>query len=268
MRKFHEMARFASAKKDSQPQLPGLSKDKKMPLISSWSRREIFLGFTLLILAIIFFAILLWCCKQDQSLHFIIKDNRGFYYIARIYREQEGQYSLERLTEKIRNKSKLEDSYLDKAIQDRVDKKEIRFLEPYTQKKEKEVSSEEISPKEKKSRNINKEILPPKEYLGYYTLNIKGHVGKIFLGIYKNRLIGTVRFPNWANGKTEVLKNVRIRKNRISFVRSISTNAERKRIGAPHYFRQEYYGRVYENGKNMKGSMLSEGVKTSWEAKR
>jgi hypothetical protein len=107
--------------------------------------------------------------------------------------------------------------------------------------------------------------LPPDKYLGVYDIRVLGHKGILSLKVYNNRLVGAVRFPRWAKGVWERCKNLRIADNHIYFVRSVGTPEERKRIGAPHYFRQVYKGEFVEEGMKIKGRFISKKEYSIWE---
>ena len=108
----------------------------------------------------------------------------------------------------------------------------------------------------------------PSKYLGKYKIKATGHGGILRLWARGNRVYGTVQFPNWAKGKREYLKKVRIYKNKIQFTRSATSVKELRRIGAGSYFIQNFKGTYYKDGKKIKGKFSNKGGKSSWEAKK
>ena len=104
--------------------------------------------------------------------------------------------------------------------------------------------------------------------LGTYKINVAGHEGYLYLKQKNNRLYGGVKFPNWANGVYEPLKNIKIEKNRIYFTRSATSIKEVRRIGASSYFTQTYSGTYYAKGREIKGFYKHSGAKHSWKAEK
>ena len=106
----------------------------------------------------------------------------------------------------------------------------------------------------------------PPSYLGTYRINASGHQGYLFLGVTDGRLYGSIRFPKWAKGVYEPLKGLGISGNTIRFVRSVTTAAEMKRVGAPVYFTQSYTGTYGAGGATIKGFYVRDGANYMWEA--
>ena len=106
----------------------------------------------------------------------------------------------------------------------------------------------------------------PSEYLGTYTVNVSGHKGYLYLAVKKGRLYGGFRFPRWAKGVYEPLKRIRIYNGKISFIRSVTTAKELRRVGANTYFTQYFYGNFKNEGKLIEGSYMHRGVKNPWQA--
>ena len=107
-----------------------------------------------------------------------------------------------------------------------------------------------------------------KKLLGKYKIVASGHHGILNIWQNENNLYGSVKFPQWANGVTEYLKEVSVRDNKISFTRSISTKNELKRIGADSYFIQSYSGIYSDSGMSIKGFYVNKGARFLWEAKK
>lgn len=105
-------------------------------------------------------------------------------------------------------------------------------------------------------------------YLGTYQINASGHIGYIYLFVKDGSLRGSMRFPNWGKGAYEPMRSLVIRGNAIYFVRSATTAAELRRLGANSYFMQQYNGTYSNGGKTIKGFYLSKGAKNLWEANR
>lgn len=107
------------------------------------------------------------------------------------------------------------------------------------------------------------------KHLGGYRIQLQGYVGKLKLYKGKERISGTVRFPDWANGKTEYLKNIRINGDRISFTRSATTDSEVRRLGASSYFTQKFSGRYSGGGRYVKGYLINHRKERhQWDAER
>jgi hypothetical protein len=106
-------------------------------------------------------------------------------------------------------------------------------------------------------------------YLGRFKIQLQGYTGKLRLYKNKDKISGTVQFPDWANGKVEYLKNIRISGDRISFTMSATTDAEVRRLGASSYFTQRFYGRYSEGGRYIKGHLINHRKERhQWDAER
>lgn len=107
------------------------------------------------------------------------------------------------------------------------------------------------------------------EFLGSYKIELQGYDGILYLGVSKEKVYGTVRFPKWAKGARETLRGVRINSGGIKFTRSASTPAEMKRLGANYLFRQKFTGTYGSSGRIIKGYMINDrGERHEWKAKR
>ena len=95
------------------------------------------------------------------------------------------------------------------------------------------------------------------KHLGRYKIQLQGYIGKLRLYKNKDKISGTVQFPDWANGKVEYLKYIRISGDRISFTRSASTDAEVRRLGAGSRFSQKFSGRYSDGGRFIKGYLIN-----------
>ena len=104
--------------------------------------------------------------------------------------------------------------------------------------------------------------------MGSYAVNVSGHRGTMVISWKGGMLTGTIQFPQWAKGQKEYLKKVRLNGNKISFTRSVETEKERSRIGAPTYFVQDFTGEISDGGKLIKGYFTNHGTKEMWEAER
>ncbi|MFH0974243.1 MAG: hypothetical protein V1874_00500 [Spirochaetota bacterium] len=103
-------------------------------------------------------------------------------------------------------------------------------------------------------------------YLGKYKIDVSGNVGYLYLGIKNGKVTGSVRFPDWANGSFEPLKNPWINKGKIGFIRSVETLEELKKVGSHGYFTQEFHGEYKENGNVIHGYYLNRGANMMWRA--
>ncbi len=108
----------------------------------------------------------------------------------------------------------------------------------------------------------------PGSHLGTYRINASGNPGYLFLGAKDGYVYGSVRFPQWGRGAMEGLKGVRIQGNRISFIRSVNTQAERERTGAPTYFTQVYTGEYRNGGRAIQGRYMVGGSPRMWDAQK
>jgi hypothetical protein len=107
------------------------------------------------------------------------------------------------------------------------------------------------------------------KYLGNFKIQLQGYTGKLRLYKNKEKISGTVRFPDWANGKVEYLKNIRISGDRISFTRSATTEAEVRRLGASSRFTQRFTGRYSDGGRYIKGYLVNHRKERhQWDAAR
>ncbi len=114
------------------------------------------------------------------------------------------------------------------------------------------------------------EALPVhQQHLGKFKIHLQGHEGILILGVSKDRVYGTVRFPSWGKGAVETLKGVRVNSGGVKFLRSASTPEEIKRLGANYLFKQKFSGSFNPTGKIIKGFMVNDrGEKYEWEAER
>lgn len=107
------------------------------------------------------------------------------------------------------------------------------------------------------------------QYLGRYKIQLQGHEGILVIGVSKDRIYGTVRFPQWGKGAVEYLKGVRISSGEIRFLRSASTPEEIRRLGANYLFKHKFSGTYSSSGKVIKGIMINDRrEKYEWEAMR
>ena len=104
--------------------------------------------------------------------------------------------------------------------------------------------------------------------VGAYAVNVSGHRGTMIISRKNGALTGTIQFPQWAKGQIEYLRKVRIAGNIITFTRAVEDEKERRRIGAPTFFVQNFSGEITEGGKFMKGQFTNYGSKEMWEAEK
>lgn len=104
--------------------------------------------------------------------------------------------------------------------------------------------------------------------VGAYAVNVSGHRGTMIISKKNGSLTGTIQFPQWAKGQIEYLRKVRIAGNIITFTRAVEDEKERRRIGAPTFFVQNFSGEITEGGKFMKGQFTNYGAKEMWEAEK
>ncbi len=111
-------------------------------------------------------------------------------------------------------------------------------------------------------------VLPAFRYAGNYRMSAAGHKGYLYLRDREGRPYGTVKFPGWGKGVNEPLKSLAVKGRHISFVRSVTTEAERKRIGAPSLFIQNYFGQFSGNGRFVRGHFVRAGTRYAWSAEK
>lgn len=105
--------------------------------------------------------------------------------------------------------------------------------------------------------------------LGSYKIQLQGYTGKLRLYRGKDKITGTVQFPDWANGKVEYLKNIKISGDRISFTRSAPTDAEVRRLGANSRFTQRFNGKYSGGGRYIKGFLINQRKERhQWDAQK
>ncbi|MBN1500821.1 MAG: hypothetical protein JW982_11725 [Spirochaetes bacterium] len=123
-----------------------------------------------------------------------------------------------------------------------------------------EVPEPEVTkkPEEKYDTNI----------FGTYHIFLSGHEGTLYIRYKNGRVYGGVKFPNWANGVYEPLKDVRIKNGELSFTRSATTLKDIRRIGISSYFTQTFTGRLYPKTGEIKGFFTNSGARQSWHAEK
>jgi len=105
------------------------------------------------------------------------------------------------------------------------------------------------------------------QYTGKYKIHLQGHEGILVLGVSKERVYGTLRFPDWGRGAVENLKGIKTGSGEVKFIRSASTAEEIRRLGANYLFKQTFSGKYSVSGKVIKGIMVNDrGEKHEWEA--
>jgi hypothetical protein len=160
------------------------------------------------------------------------------------------------------------------SIKSKIDQYLAHIKSLYQKKTEPVKTAQRYKPKKAKPRPREK----PKPsvdagvtisaYLGSYTIRIAQYRGILRIWTKKGKHYGTVKFLNWGKGATEYVKNVSVRNSQIYFVRSITTEAERKRTGATRYFTQRYYGRISGDRRVIQGHYNDAGAEVSWTATR
>ena len=104
--------------------------------------------------------------------------------------------------------------------------------------------------------------------IGVYDVTLSGFKGTLSLWANEGVLYGYIQFPQWAKGAKEPLKKLRVSGEKISFIRSVESAEEQKRVGAPGFFVQKFEGTVTNGGKRLYGRFTNRGVKESWDATR
>ncbi|MBN2038730.1 MAG: hypothetical protein JW864_01730 [Spirochaetes bacterium] len=122
----------------------------------------------------------------------------------------------------------------------------------------------EIIQEDEEEEQPGKGMTFSKMYLGKYKIDASGNTGFLYLSAKRGKLYGTVRFPEWAHGVFEPLKNVWIKKEKIGFIRSVDSVEEAKRVGAPTFFTQEYHGEYKNDGNVIEGYYINRGAKMMW----
>ena len=131
--------------------------------------------------------------------------------------------------------------------------------------------TEGISIKKDKEKKDGSEIKSKQEYekyLGKFHINVYGYKGEFILSAKNGKLSGTIRFLSWGKGAVEYLKEIHIKDSRISFIRSISTQKEKDRIGATRLLRQRFIGKFSKNGDSIQGYYEDGGSQNTWQARR
>ena len=111
-------------------------------------------------------------------------------------------------------------------------------------------------------------VSPAFRYTGTYRVVAAGHKGYLYLREREGRPSGTIRFPGWGKGVHEPLKGLAVKGRHVSFVRSVSTGAEMKRVGSQSFFTQSYFGRFTSDGRSVTGHFIREGTRYSWSARK
>jgi len=112
------------------------------------------------------------------------------------------------------------------------------------------------------------ETLSRVSVVGVYSIQVTGFRGILSLYQKDGCFFGYMQFPQWAKGEKEILKNLRVAGRRVSFVRSVQTYAEQKRVGAPTFFVQDFDGEILDGGRKIKGFYTNHGVKEPWDGER
>ncbi len=121
----------------------------------------------------------------------------------------------------------------------------------------------------KRNGELSKETQgTPMHWEGAYRINAAGHQGYLYLRQSKTGPMGTLRFPKWGAGANEHLRSLEIKGKTIRFVRSVTTDREMKRVGAPSMFVQRYRGEFSADGKSISGRFHRDGTEYSWTARR
>ncbi len=130
-----------------------------------------------------------------------------------------------------------------------------------------DIISIEIVSDEETTGDLVSTVTP--QHIGKFKIKLQGHEGVLVIGVSKERIYGTVRFPQWGKGAVETLKGIRISSGEVRFLRSASTQQEITRLGANYLFKQKFSGTYSSNGKVIKGFMVNDrGEKYEWEAVR
>lgn len=105
-------------------------------------------------------------------------------------------------------------------------------------------------------------------YTGTWRIDAEGNPGYIFLTFQNDRYEGTIRFPQYAHGVTEPMRNIAVTGRKITFTRSASTSNELKRMGISTPFKQEYTGWFNTAGNYVKGQYVIPGSIRNWSGYR
>ena len=101
-------------------------------------------------------------------------------------------------------------------------------------------------------------------YAGTWKIDAEGNPGYIFLAYRNNRYEGSIRFPQYAYGVIEPMRNLVITGQKITFIRSAYTSAELKRLGISVPFKQQYSGWFNKAGTYVKGEYIIPGSIRNW----
>ena len=107
-----------------------------------------------------------------------------------------------------------------------------------------------------------------RKFLGTYRADVSDH--KAILIFYRKRrghLGASIRFLSWGRGKVEYLKNVRVERNSIYFLRSCRAKLCRH-IGATTNISQRFRGEISADGIKIEGYYKGGESDTRWEATR
>lgn len=104
--------------------------------------------------------------------------------------------------------------------------------------------------------------------IGVYDVTLSGFKGTLSLWANEGVLYGYIQFPQWAKGVKEPLKKLRVTGDRITFIRSVESAEEQKKVGSPGFFVQNFEGTITGGGKRLYGRFTNRGVRESWDATR
>ncbi|MDY6970259.1 MAG: hypothetical protein SVR08_16620 [Spirochaetota bacterium] len=119
-----------------------------------------------------------------------------------------------------------------------------------------------------KDLKVNSNVIEIKKYMGKYKIEVFVYKGILDLNMKDDKPYGTIRFQNWGNGAVEYLKDITIKGSKISFIRSITTPEEKKRIGSTRYLRQRFIGKFSKDGNSIYGYFEERGSQSTWKAER
>lgn len=241
--------------------LPGMKNRKK--------ERQRSLSIPVFVLILALFGLLFVCWfkgRQNLDLGVLVKTTGGKFFLAKIKKKEGDQLVLERFSRDVKRSSHAKKYILNEKVTEKIRISQIDHIRFTNIDLEKLIQKKGLGGNE--SESGSEFIPPPKEYLGVYDVRVSGHKGILYLRIRNNKLKGTLRFPKWAKGSWERCKSIKIRGNSLFFIRSVTSPKERKRVGAPHFFKQVYRARFYKKGKKIVGTYSLGKERTSWEGKK
>lgn len=217
------------------------------------NKRDLLIRLTLVTLsaALIFLIVLPVVKAANSSYSVIIKDKEFNYYRGGNLLICGSTVILKKDTESVKDKSSLPELNRGRFYYSMLSMNDILSIEIV---QEDDTGEADIAP-------------VPTQYLGRFKIHLQGHEGILTLGVSKERVYGTVKFPGWGKGVVEYLKGVRVSSTDVRFTRSASTPEEIRHLGANYLFKQNFSGKYSSTGRVIKGIMTNDrGERHEWEA--